>query len=394
VNTHLNLARSRKEAEKARQTAESANRAKDDFLAMLGHELRNPLAPISTALQLMRLRGPTPREQEVLERQVGHLTRLVDDLLDVSRITRGRIELRRQIIEVADIVARAIEVASPMLEQRRHRLDVRVPVGLRVDADLERFAQVISNLLTNASKYSDPGSRIVVQANRIDDRVQIAVTDEGVGIAPEMLQSIFDLFFQQPQTLARSKGGLGLGLAIVQSLVAMHGGTVSAKSSGLGKGSRFTIEVPSAGVNGVGATAQRSDAQRSPPGKEGRRILVVDDNEDTVETLRDALEELGHAVRTAHDGPSALRAAELFEPDIALVDIGLPVMDGYELARHLRQMKGPPSHLHLVAVTGYGQDADKDRAAAAGFDRHLVKPVDLGKVEEVVNELCRTPTPL
>jgi signal transduction histidine kinase len=388
VKTHLNLARSRGEAEEARRAAESASRAKDDFLAMLGHELRNPLAPITTALQLMRLRGPRPREQEVLERQVGHLTRLVDDLLDVSRITRGRIELRKQVTEVADIVARAVEVASPMLEQRRHRLDVHVPPsGLRIDADLDRFAQVVSNLVTNASKYSDPGSKIGVYANRKGDSVQITVTDEGVGIAPEMLDSIFDLFFQQPQTLDRSRGGLGLGLAIVRSLVAMHGGTVSAKSDGLGRGSRFIVEIPAAEFAGVDSTRGRTNARRSSPPAEEKRILVVDDNVDTVETLKDALEELGFSVRTAHDGPSALRVAEIFQPDIALVDIGLPVMDGYELARHLRRMKGHPRH--LVAVTGYGQDSDKERSAAAGFERHLIKPIDLEEVEEVVNELCR-----
>jgi signal transduction histidine kinase len=389
VKTHLNLARSRREADEARRAAESANRAKDDFLAMLGHELRNPLAPITTALQLMRLRGPRPREQEILERQVGHLTRLVDDLLDVSRITRGRIELRKQVVEVGDVVARAIEVASPMLEQRRHRLDVSVPQkGLRVDVDPDRFAQIISNLLTNASKYSDPGSRIGVQANHIADRVQITVTDEGVGIASEMLDSVFALFFQQPQTLDRSRGGLGLGLAIVRSLVTMHGGTVSAKSDGAGKGSRFTIEVPAAGLGGVASSEKNRTLPRSSPPGGARRILVVDDNEDTIELLRDALEELGYSVRTANDGPSALRAAETFEPDIALVDIGLPVMDGYELAKHLRRAKGRSRELRLVAVTGYGQYGDKQRAAAAGFDRHLIKPIDLRMVEQVVNELC------
>ena len=225
----------------ARKEAELANHAKDQFLAMLSHELRNPLAPMITALQLMKLRGEQSRERDILERQAAHLTNLVDDLLDVSRITRGRIELRKRAIEVAETVAKAIEIASPLLEQRRHHVDIHVPThGLSVNVDPDRMAQVISNLLTNAAKYSEAGSKISVRAERSKQRVQIRVEDNGVGIAPEMIGSVFDLFVQQPQTLARSKGGLGLGLTIVRNLVELHDGTVSAHSEGVGRGQRHS----------------------------------------------------------------------------------------------------------------------------------------------------------
>src|SRR5688572_21422135 len=229
----------RNQVEELRKEAESANRAKDEFLAMLSHELRNPLSPIVTALELMRLHGVRSRELEILERQVGNLARLVDDLLDVSRITRGKIELRKERVDLADTVASAVEIASPLLEQKRHELKLRVPPGLFIEADTARMAQVISNLLTNAAKYSDVGSTIFVKARRLGDIIQLSVADGGVGIDPELLDRVFERFVQQPQTLERSKGGLGLGLAIVRSLVELHGGTVQAKSRGLGKGATF-----------------------------------------------------------------------------------------------------------------------------------------------------------
>jgi CheY-like chemotaxis protein len=352
-----------------------ANRVKDEFLAMLGHELRNPLAPISTAVQLIRLRGGQSREIDVIDRQVGHLTRLVDDLLDVSRITRGKIELDRRPIELWDAVARAMEVASPLLEQRRHLVDVDVPSsGLVVDADIHRLAQVISNLLTNAAKYSDQESRITVRAERIQDVAQLKVMDEGIGIAPEMLGRVFDAFVQQPQAIDRSGGGLGLGLAIVRSLVEMHGGRVRAESPGPGRGSSFVVELPV------------SKGRRSKPAKpakvtvagssDRRRVLVVDDNEDAAEMLAGALVQLGYDVAIAHDAPSALERSREFDPDVALLDIGLPVIDGYELAEQLRLQSGD-RHISLIAVTGYGQEADRVRSDRAGFERHLVKPIDL-----------------
>ena len=371
-----------------RREADAANRAKDQFLAMLSHELRNPLSPMLTALELMRLRGYQSREQDILERQVGHLTRLVDDLLDISRITQGKIELRKQPIELAEVMAKAIEISSPLFEQRRHHLDVRVPRrGLGLNVDPDRMAQVISNLLTNAAKYSEKGSQIIVAATREGDRVQIRVRDEGVGIAPEIIDRVFDLFVQEPQTLDRSKGGLGLGLTIVRSLVALHGGTVRANSEGIGKGSEFVVELPAVDLGDVHvAEPSTPDITRRPAHTGGKRILVVDDNEDVLETLREALEELGHVVEVAHDGPSALKMAEVFEPEIALLDMGLPVMDGYELALRLRERANASHRLRLIAVTGYGQEADRQRSAAAGFDMHLVKPVDLEKLGRIVEE--------
>jgi signal transduction histidine kinase len=368
----------RNELDALRSAAESANRMKDEFLAMLGHELRNPLSPMSTALEVMRLRGMSSREQDVLERQVKHLTRLVDDLLDVSRITGGKVELRKRPMEVGEAVLRAVEVTSPLLESRRHHVEVDVArTGLAVEADLERLAQVLSNLLNNAAKYSDAGSRIRIKAWRTGAQVQVSVSDEGTGIEPSMLGKVFDLFFQQPQSIDRSRGGLGLGLAIVRNLAELHGGTVSARSEGLGKGSEFVLSLPAlehaTAPQSSGEVAGASIPARTP----ARRILIVDDNVDAATTLKQALEWLGHVVTTAPDGPSALEVVGAFQPDIALVDIGLPVMDGYDLAHHLRRIPTVSPDLKLIAVTGYGLNADRARSSSAGFVAHLVKPVDL-----------------
>ena len=378
--------RARDEMRRLRGEAEAANRAKDEFLAMLGHELRNPLSPISTALQVMRMRGMAGRELDVLERQVGHLTRLVDDLLNISRAVRGKIELHRRDIEIADLVAEALEVASPLLEQRGHVVEVDVPRhGLGVHADRERMVQAVSNLMTNAAKYSDPGSRITIRCTRTDDRVRLSVQDHGAGIAPEMLARVFDPFVQQEQTIDRARGGLGLGLAIVRSLVELHGGTVSAASEGTGRGSEFTIELPATTLAATPSPAPEV-AVEPPPSARGK-ILVVDDNEDAATMLGDALEQLGYEVAVAYDGPSALRIAAAFVPDVALLDLGLPVMDGFELAERLREQQPPTKRAHLVAVTGYGQDSDRQRSTRAGFERHLVKPVAFGMLSQVVAEL-------
>jgi signal transduction histidine kinase len=371
----------RKQLEELAERADAANRTKDDFLAMLGHELRNPLSPIVTSLQLLRMREIHSPEQDIIERQVNHLRRLVDDLLDVSRIARGKIELRRERIEVSEVLAAAIETSSPLFEQRMHRIDVDVPrTGLVIDADPDRMAQVFSNLMTNAVKYSEPGTRIAIEARRIGERVRVRVIDEGAGIAADMIDKVFDMFVQQPQTIERSRGGLGLGLSIVKSLVELHGGKVSAHSDGVGHGTELMVELPAA-----------AEAERSQPVVEAvpigggvvKRILVVDDNDDAASSLKKALERLGYAVAIAHDGPAALRAAAVFEPEIALLDIGLPVMDGYELARRLRALR----RLHLVALSGYGQEADRQRSAEAGFEVHLTKPVDLRHLENVVRSL-------
>jgi CheY-like chemotaxis protein len=347
---------------------------------MLGHELRNPLSPILTALQLMQLRaGDALREERaVIERQVRHMIRLVDDLLDVSRITRGKVELRKRRVELAEVVAKAIELASPLLEQRRHTLAVSVPArGLAVDGDEHRLAQILSNLLTNAARYTEPGGRVEVRGERRGGRAALSVRDTGVGIAPEMLPHIFDMFVQGERSFERSQGGLGLGLAIVRSLAQLHGGEVAARSEGPGRGSEFTVTLPLAPDDERTAPLPRVEAEVRVPGR--RRVLVVDDNVDAAELLATALRLSGHDVRVAHDGPSALALAGDFPPEVAFLDLGLPVMDGFELGRRLRPLlAGRP--LRIVAVSGYGQPVDRARSAEAGFDRHLVKPVDLAEL--------------
>jgi signal transduction histidine kinase len=370
---------------RARAEAEQASRAKDEFLAMLGHELRNPLAPILTALQLMELRGDdgSHRERAVITRQVRHVVHLVDDLLDVSRITRGKIELRREHVELASVVAKGIEMASPLIEQRSHHLAVGVaPSGLLVEGDPVRLAQIVSNLLSNAAKYTEPGGRIFVTARRDGATIALMVRDTGAGIPPELLPRVFELFAQGKRTLDRAQGGLGIGLTIVRSLVELHGGTVHAESDGPGRGSTFHVRLPSAGL-----TAPRAplSTQRNLPAlpTTGTRVLVVDDNADAVELLAESLTALGYTVRTACDAAAALETVREFVPDVALLDIGLPVIDGYELGRRLRSVPAL-RNVRLVAVTGYGQESDRRRSQDAGFDRHLVKPIDLEQVVKVL----------
>ena len=374
------------ELARARRDAESANRAKDEFFAILGHELRNPLAPITTALELMRLRGDGSlvKERTIIERQVAQIRRLVDDLLDVSRITGGKVNLKRVPIEMAEVVAKGIEMASPLLEQRRHHLDINVPArGLVVDGDASRLAQVVSNLLTNAAKYTEPGGRVAVTAEKTGCRILLRVVDTGMGIAPEMLERVFEPFAQEGQALDRAQGGLGLGLTVVANLVKMHDGTVTALSPGRGHGSTFTIDLP---LSDMPANTAQSpvimEARRQRPG--ALRVLVVDDNEDAAEMLSEALGLLGCDTQVAHDGAEAIRIADEYEPHVALLDIGLPVMDGYELAARLRAAPRG-EQLRLVAVTGYGQDSDRLRAIEAGFDAHLIKPVELQLVADLID---------
>jgi len=373
---------------------QAANRTKDDFLAMLGHELRNPLSPIVTALELMKL-SDTGNAANILlvERQVHHLIHLVDDLLDVARITRGHLELVRERVELSVVVAQAIETASPLIERGGHVLAVEVPAdGLPVDADVTRLAQVIANLLTNAAKYTPPGGHIWIRARREDDQAVLAVRDDGVGIAPEMLDHIFGSFTQVPQDLARSQGGLGLGLSIVKALTEQHGGTVTARSAGRGHGSEFTVRLPLARAEVEAAShpaAPVAPAARPGPGTRGnhhppRRILVVDDNEDAAWILAETLSLIGHDVRCAHDGPSALRAATEHVPEVALIDIGLPVMDGYELAARIRA-EPRLSGVRLIALTGYSQPGDRRRSTDAGFAMHLVKPVSIDRLIETID---------
>ncbi len=374
----------------ARRAAETANRTKDEFLAMLGHELRNPLAPILTALQLMALRGDTSaaRERTVIERQVRHLVRLIDDLLDVSRIARGKIELRRQPVEMGDIVTSAIEGTSPFLEERQHQLTLRIPrAGLLVSGDETRLTQVVMNVLTNAAKYTEPKGRISVTATRSGKSVELRVKDTGIGISAEMLPRVFEMFTQGRQASDRSQGGLGLGLTIVQSLVSLHEGTVEVRSPGVGQGSEFIIRLPAYSLPEAG----RPDAPKLPQvtpsaAPTGHRVLVVDDNIDGARLIAEALQAVGHDTRVAFDGPAALTVAEQFRPDVALLDLGLPLMDGYELARQLTVLLDGVQPL-LVAVTGYGQPSDHDRSRAAGFEAHIVKPVDVHQLTAHLDRL-------
>ncbi|MBW8906653.1 MAG: response regulator [Betaproteobacteria bacterium] len=352
--------RAREQMSRLRRAAESASRAKDEFLAMLSHELRNPLAPISTAIQVMRMRGADVPELGTLERQTAHLKRLVDDLMDVSRITGGKIVLRKRVTELGDAVLRALEMASPLLEPRAHRLSLDVPRrGLAIDADPERIAQVVFNLISNAAKYSEPGSTITLRAWRESERVRFSVRDEGAGIAADMIERVFDMFVQQEQAIARSQGGLGLGLTIVRSLVELHGGRVWVWSGGVGEGSEFFVDLPCAPV--VLSIGGVEEPLRAQPAGPSRRVLVVDDNVDAALGLGELLGLVGHEVEVVHNAGQALRSARRFQPEIALIDIGLPDMDGYELARRLRAQLPVEAGLQLVAVTGYGLERDRAR---------------------------------
>jgi signal transduction histidine kinase/DNA-binding response OmpR family regulator len=370
--------------QQARREAEAANRAKDEFLAILGHELRNPLAPILTAMQILQLKGLAAREAEIVQRQLRHMIRLVDDLLDVSRLARGKIDLKKRAVELAPLVGRAVEMASPLLEQGRHRLQLDVPEGIVLEADPDRLAQVFSNLLMNACKYSPPASRIALSARRDGDAVEVSVRDSGIGIAPSMLDRIFEPFFQQPGSRAASSGGLGLGLTIARNLIQLHGGTIRARSEGEAQGSEFIVRVPALPFTiASGADARSRAVEGNAPG--AARVLVVDDNQDAAETLAIALESAGYEVRAAFDGPQALRVADSFAPDVALLDIGLPVMDGYELGAAFRD-RFP--RIALFAVTGYGALADRERAKVAGFAHHFVKPVDLDDIFAAIRHAC------
>jgi signal transduction histidine kinase/ActR/RegA family two-component response regulator len=377
----------RQAIDEARAQAVAANRTKDEFLAMLGHELRNPLAPILTALELMQLREPNSleRERTVIMRHVKHVVRLVDDLLDVSRIMRGNVELERDEIDVADSIGKAIETASPLLEERKHELVTAYPRGLHVNADPVRLAQVIANLLTNAAKYTDPGGRIAVSAAREGDRIAIRVRDSGVGLAPEILPHVFETFYQSHQAIDRARGGLGLGLAIVRMIVELHGGQVAATSEGTGKGSEFTVWLPAVAVTNRPRPALGTPIKGHYP-LHPESILIVDDNVDALTMLADALEARGFQIHRAHDAPSALAAAEKVQPELALLDIGLPVMDGYELGRQLRELPGL-GDIKLVAVTGYGQASDVEKSRAAGFLAHLVKPISIDTLQITLEQI-------
>lgn len=382
VRIRQRLERANAEREQLLVELTAANRAKDEFLAMLGHELRNPLAPIVSALQLMRMRDDTGtmRERDIIHRQVEHLVRLVDDLLDVSRVTRGDIALKFQRVPVAEPLSRAVEMASLLVEQRRHRLEVDIAPGMYWEGDPARLAQVVANLLTNAARYTEPGGRIVLRAwRRGEAELVVSVLDNGIGLAPHMLTSIFGLFVQGKRGMDRSEGGLGVGLALVKHIVELHGGTVEARSEDKGTGSEFIVRLPMRARRverpAVAAPAPAVPAQAAP-----RRILVVDDNVDAALMLAHLFEAHGHLVQVFHDPAAALAAAGQFKPDIAVLDIGLPGLNGYQLAEAIRHRMG--NHpCRLVALSGYSQEADKARSRAAGFELHLVKPISPAEVE-------------
>lgn len=367
----------------ARAEAERASLAKDEFLAMLGHELRNPLSPIVSALHLLRLRaGPETIDKglTIIERQARHLIRLVDDLLDVARIAQGKVLLERERIDLGDVIDAALETVNPLIEERRHAVEASVARNLIADADRERMQQVIGNLISNAAKYTPPGGRIVVEGRAADGLVQVRVADNGIGIAADMLPRIFDTFVQGRQELDRTRGGLGLGLAIVRNLVQLHGGTVEARSEGDGRGAEFVVRIPAA-ASTTGVAAAAAPATVAHDGE--RRILIVDDNVDAAESLADELSTAGYETRVVHDGPAALAAVVDLDPQVVLMDLGLPIMDGYEVARQLRRQHGAACP-RLVAVTGYGQDRDRQKSREAGFDIHLVKPVLFERLREAI----------
>ncbi|HXO20656.1 MAG TPA: ATP-binding protein [Thermoanaerobaculia bacterium] len=367
---------------------------RNQFLAMLAHELRNPLAPIANALGLMKMDTPAgsvldwPRT--VIERQIAHLTRLVDDLLDVSRITANKITLEKEPVEIAGVVSSAVESSRPLIDARRHTLETLLAAEpLRVEGDQTRLSQVIVNLLNNAAKYTPEGGRIWLTVEKEEESAIIRVRDNGMGISADLLPKVFEPFIQGERALDRAEGGLGIGLSLVKQLVALHGGSVRALSEGAGRGSEMIVRLPL--LDYPADLRHRQSANGAPPaeGSEprpetgSRRVLVVDDNRDAAETLATLLEHWGFAVRSACDGPAALTTAAVFLPEVVLLDIGLPGMSGYEVARHLRAMPGLHQAM-LVAVTGYGQDDDRRQSREAGFDHHLVKPVDPQRLRELI----------
>ncbi len=364
------------------------HRRKDEFLAMLSHELRNPLAPIANAVQLLRLRKDEDQIQEharsVIERQVTQLTRLVDDLMEVSRITTGRVQLRLDRVVVGGIVERAVETAQPLMHARRQELIVSLPPEpIYLNADAARLEQVVVNLLTNAAKYTDEEGRIWLTVLQEGEQCVLRVRDTGVGIAPDLLPRIFDLFTQAERSLDRSQGGLGIGLALVDRLVAMHGGRVEVHSS-LGQGSEFVVHLPT-----MPSSAPPPPSPEEAPDPAGRslRVLIVDDNADAASSLAMLLKIAGHQCRTAHDGPAALETAPEYRPDVVLLDIGLPGLNGYEVAKRLRR-GAAFKNLTLIALTGYGSDADRRLSEEAGFDHHLVKPVGAREVQRLLGKVA------
>ncbi|MGB7415239.1 MAG: PAS domain-containing protein, partial [Thermosynechococcaceae cyanobacterium] len=365
------------------------DRRKDEFLATLAHELRNPLAPIRNGLEIMKVAEPNSetveRVQAMMERQLTQMVRLVDDLLDMSRISRGKIDLRRERVELSSIIEQAIETSRPLIDLAQHELTVtQPPQPIYLDADSVRIAQVISNLLTNASKYSEPGGQIWLTVEQQESEVIVSVKDTGIGLAPDMLPHVFDLFTQVDGGAVRSQGGLGIGLTLVKQLVEMHNGSVSADSPGLGQGSEFIIRLPI--LANLLTSQSPQNAMSEPTNGQTCRILIVDDNEDAAWSLELLFESTGDETRRAADGLAGFEAAAEFRPDIVLLDIGLPKLNGYEVARKIREQPWGKKMV-LVALTGWGQEEDRRRSSEAGFDAHMVKPIEHAALLQLLDEL-------
>jgi two-component system CheB/CheR fusion protein len=377
------------EQKSAEEALREADCRKNEFLATLAHELRNPLAPIRNSLEILRLKegdmAVMAQARSIMERQLSQMVRLIDDLLDVSRITSGRIQLRRERVELSQILQIALETSRPVITEAGHQLAISVPPEkIVLDADVTRLAQVFSNLLNNAAKYSEKRGRIQLVAERENDRIDVKVKDTGIGISREMLPKVFDMFVQADRRIERTHGGLGIGLTLVQRLVELHGGTVEARSEGPGKGSEFIVRLPI--LTPQPLPSKEESARPRAASVMGRsRIVIADDNQDAARSLAQVLEHEGNEIRLAHDGMEALEVAESYRPDIVILDIGMPKLNGYEVARRIRE-KPWSKRVLLVALTGWGQDEDQRRASEAGFDRHLIKPIDPGVVHEIVLE--------
>lgn len=377
-----------KELRRRAQELTEADRRKNEYLAMLAHELRNPLAPVLNTLQILRLRDTgdpvVAPAHALIERQVRHMARLVDDLLDASRITRGKIQLRRQPVDLADLVARILDVTQPLIKARGHVLSVTLPQEpVRLEADPTRLEQILTNLLDNAAKYTEPGGQIWLTAEREGSDVLLRVRDNGVGMPPELLPRVFDLFAQGACSLDRSQGGLGIGLTLVRSLVEMHGGHVHASSPGPGLGSEFVVRLPALPQMGPAQPLMLPGKRPPVASSPQRRVLVVEDSVDTAETLAVLIKLWGSEVRVVHDGLAALEAANVYQPEVVLLDLGLPGMDGYQVARRLRSEEKLRGTL-LVALSGYGQTEDRRRSREAGFDYHLTKPVEPEALQDLL----------
>jgi PAS domain S-box-containing protein len=391
IVTDLTEQRQHEELKRAQAALRDADRRKDEFLATLAHELRNPLAPVSSAVHILRLKAPAVPEvqwaQEVIERQVDHMTRLIDDLLDLSRITRNQIVLRREHVNLATIVQAAVETSMPVIEKAGHHLALDVPVTpVVVDVDQTRLAQVLSNLLNNAAKYTDRGGRISLRVSLEKGDIAIAVEDNGVGIPAEQLHRVFDMFAQVDRSLERSQTGLGIGLTLARRLVEMHGGAIAVRSA-VGRGSIFTVRLPAAVVVHA-PPARTNDRPGKASGERHLRILVVDDNIDSADSLSLALRIRGHDARPVYDGASALELGASFEPQVILLDLGMPDLDGHETCRQIRQRRWG-SRVTIVALTGWGQYEDRRRTGESGFDYHLIKPMEPTVLASLLERLAQ-----